>query len=81
MILVTVGQEYSPYPVAVFFQICYVRYDKIDTEHILLRETETAVDYDHVVPVLDAGKVLTYFIESSQRNDLKFCFRQFFFAA
>ncbi len=59
MILVTVGYQYSADFVRVLLEICYVRNNEVDSEHVILRERKTAVYNYDIVLVLENGDVLS----------------------
>ena len=42
MVLVAVGDDEAFDFVDVFFQICYIRDDQVDTEHVVFRECKSA---------------------------------------
>ena len=69
VILVAVGYEDAPDLIHVLLQIRYVRNDKIDSEHLFLREHEPAVDDDHIFAVLDHEHVLPYLADPAERDD------------
>ncbi len=52
MILVAVGDHKSFDLGNIFLQICYIRDDQIDSEHIVLRESKTTVYDDDTVLIL-----------------------------
>ena len=54
------------------FQIRDIRYDHIDTEHIIIREGHTAVQYHNISAKLKHRQILSDLIEPSQRDDFQF---------
>ena len=72
MILMTVGDHNSPYLILIFKKIGYVRYDKIDPQHFILRECKSTVKYNNVISITDNGHVLADFTEPPQWNDGEF---------
>ncbi len=55
----TVGKDYSPYTVFVLNEIGEVGYDHINTVHIFIGKSETAVDYEDIFSVFVDSQVLT----------------------
>ena len=72
MVLVAVGHEHTPQLFLIFHQVGEVRDHQIHAIHILLRETNAAIDNDHILAVFQNCTVLTDLIQSSERNDLQF---------
>ena len=58
MILVTVGYQYSADFVRVLLEICYVRNNEVDSEHVVVRKRKSAVYNYDIVLVLENGDVL-----------------------
>ena len=69
MILVSVCDDKSLHLVNILFQIGSVRNDKIDAEHIVLREGKTAVHDHDTVSVLERSDIHADLLQASQRDD------------
>ena len=69
MVLMTVGDEDTLYFIRVFFEIREVRYDEVDTGHILFGKRDPAVNDDDIRAVFEDGDVLSYLVESSEHHD------------
>ena len=69
MVLVPVGDEHAPQLFCILDQVGKVRDDQIDTVHILIRETDTAVYHDHISAVFQYRDVFADLIQSTQGND------------
>ena len=71
MILVSVRDHKSLYPVHVFLQISNIRNYQIDSQHVVVREGKTAVYHNNTVLVLKRSNVHSDLLQSSQRYHLK----------
>ena len=69
MVLVSVCDEYAAYLVRVVYQVGYIRYDEVDTWHIIVGESHATVDDDDVVTVLEHGHILTYLLQTAETHD------------
>ena len=78
MILMPMGDHESLHLRRVILQVRDVRDDKIDAEHIILRECQTAVHDNDAVIVLERRDVHTDLFESAQRYDTQFSIVLFF---
>jgi hypothetical protein len=75
VVLVPVSYDKSDYFVAVVYKVSKVGCYKIDAEHIVIGEADTAVDYEYVVAVFKQRYVLSYFAKPAERDYAKFfCF-------
>ena len=78
MILVPVSNDKALDLVNIFFQICDVRDDQVDAEHIILGERQAAVDDNNAVLIFESGDVHTNLFQSAQGYDPElwglFCF-------
>ena len=78
MILMPVGNDKALDLVNIFFQICDVRDDQVDAEHIILGERQAAVDDNNAVIILESGDVHTDLFQTAQGYDPElwglFCF-------
>ncbi len=72
VVLVAVGQDDGPHDVLVIQEIGYVGNDEVDSEHVVLREHQAAVNHDDIVTITDNRQVFTDFTQPAQGNDLKF---------
>lgn len=66
MVLVSVGDKDAADFLFILHYIGKVRDDDVDAQHRFVRERQTAVDDEHIVPTLIDGHVLSDFIKSSQ---------------
>ena len=71
MILMSVGDHKASDLVNIFLEICDIRNDKIDSQHIIPREGKTTVYYHDIVLVLKCGNIHTDLLQTTQRDDLK----------
>ena len=69
MVLVSVGDKDAADFLFILHHIGKVRDDDVDAQHRFVRERQTAVDDEHIVPTLIDGHVLSDFVKSSQWND------------
>ena len=67
MVLVAVGDDEAFDFVDVFFQICYIWDDQVDTEHVVFRECKSAVYDDDTVFILENGDVHTDLFQTAKR--------------
>ena len=65
MILMTVGYDYSAYPVRVALDIGEIGKHEIDSEHILIRECKSAIDKEHILAVFKQCHILAHFIQAA----------------
>ena len=72
MILVSVRDHKSLYPVHVFLQISNIRNYQIDSQHVVVREGKTAVYHNNTVLVLKRSNVHSDLLQTSQGDDLYF---------
>ena len=71
MVLVSVGDKNAAYLVCVFNEIADVRNDKVDTRHILVGKSHTAIDNDHIIPVLKNGHILSDLLNTAKTHNAK----------
>ena len=72
MILVSVCDHKSFYFLNVLFQICHIRNNEIDSEHIIFWECKTAVHNNNTVFKLKGSNVHSDLLQTSKRNDTQF---------
>ena len=72
VVLVTVGEKNASDLIGIFLQICYIRYYQIDTKHILVGESKTAVNYDYVVAVFEYRQVFADLAKTAQHHYFQF---------
>ena len=65
MILMSVGYDYSAYPVRVALDIGEIGKHEIDSEHILIRERKSAIDKEHILAVFKQCHILAHFIQAA----------------
>ena len=70
VVLVPVCQDETAHLIDVFLKITHVRYHEVDAQHIVVRETEPAVNHDYVILVLKDSHILSDLTETSERDDL-----------
>ena len=51
MVLVTVRKNYALYFFSVVYKICHIGNNEVNSEHVVAREAETAVNNDYIVAV------------------------------
>ena len=66
MILVSVGDHQTLHLVHMIHQIGDVRDAKVNSQHIIIRESQTAVHHNNTVLVLEGSNVHTDLFQSSQ---------------
>ena len=71
MVLMSVGNDKAFYLVQIVFQICGVRDNKVNTQHIILRKGQTAVHHNDTVFVLKGSNVHTDLLQAAQRDDFQ----------
>ena len=69
VVFVTVGNNKALYLVNILLQISCIRNDKIDTEHVVLREGKAAVHNHNTVPELERGNVHADLFKPAERNN------------
>ena len=72
MVLVAMGKDNTLDAVSIGFQIGDIRNYNVDAVHLLVRETQSAVNNDYISAAFYSGHVLSYLAESSQRNNFNF---------
>ena len=70
MILMPMGDHKSFNLGNIILQISHIRDHQIDTQHIILRESKTAVHYYNAVIIFKSCNIHTDLLKSSQRDDL-----------
>ena len=78
MVLMAVGDHKPFYLLNIVLQIGHVRDHKVDSQHILLRESQTAIHDNNTVFVLKGSDVHSDLFQSSERNDAQFSVVFFF---
>ena len=71
MILMTMRDHKSSDLINVFLEICDIRNNKINTEHIVSREGKTAVHNNDIILVLKCGDIHTDLFQTTEWNDLQ----------
>ena len=72
VVLMAVGDEKATHFVGVFDQISHIGNDQVHAVHFIFREAQTAVDYDHILPIFQDGHILTDLIEAPQGDNFQF---------
>ena len=72
MILMPMGDDITAQLVQVALEISRIRNDQINAQHIVIRESHTAVDHDDITAVLDYGHVFADLIQTAERYDFQF---------
>ena len=70
MVLVAVCQKHAADLFLILNQIRHVRDDKVDAVHVVLGESEAAVDDNDILAVFENGHIFANLIESPKGNDL-----------
>ena len=70
VVLMTVGQEHAADFFLILDKVRHVRNDKVNAVHVVLGESEAAVDDDDVLAVFENGHIFANLIESPKGNDL-----------
>ena len=78
MILMSVGDHKTLHFFIIVFQIGNIRDDQVDSQHIVLRERQTAVHHNNTVFVFEGSNVHSDLFQSAQRNDFQFSTVTFF---
>ncbi len=65
VILMTVGYDYSAYPVRVALDIGEIGKHEIDSEHILIRKRKSAIDEEHILTVFKQCHILAHFVKAA----------------
>ena len=68
MVLVAVSKDNTFYPVGIGFKIRYIRNDYINSVHLLVRKTKTAVNNNNIGAAFKGGHVFSYFTETTERD-------------
>ena len=71
MVFMTMSQHDTSDFFDIFCQIGYIRDNKVDTQHIIFRESQTAVDDDDIIAVFQHSHVFADFFQTAQRNYLQ----------
>ena len=71
VVLVAVGDDDAAKLLFALNDVAVVRQDEIDAGVVVVREHESRVDDDHVVPELENGHVLADPVEPAERDDAK----------
>jgi hypothetical protein len=66
VVLVAVRDDDAAQLVFVLEQVSYVRYEKVDSQHLVLGEHHAAVDDEDVFAVFDGHHVLADFAEAAE---------------
>ena len=69
MVFVAMRQEHTAYSVLVFDKIGHIGNDQINAIHLIVREAETAVNDDDILPIFQNGHILTDLIQTAQGDD------------
>ena len=68
MVLVPVCDDHGTYAARVVSQIGDIRKNNIDTVHILIRKTHSAINQDQIIPEFNHCHILSDFAKSAQRD-------------
>ena len=69
VVLMPMGNEHTPQLLLIGNQIGKIGDYQIHTIHILFREANAAVYYDHILAIFQNGNVFTDLIQSAQGNN------------
>ena len=72
MVLMSVGDHIAAQLVQVALEVRCIRNDQVNTQHIVIRKGNAAVDNYDVIAVLDHRHVLTDLVQAAERYDLQF---------
>ena len=68
MVFVTMGQHDTSDFFDIFCQIGHIRDHQVDTQHIILRESQTAVDDDDIIAIFQHSHIFTDLFQTTQCN-------------
>lgn len=68
MILMTVCDDKTFHALYIIYQICDIRNDKINSEHVILRKSQAAVDNYNRITVLKRGDIHSDRFQPSERD-------------
>ena len=68
MILMSMSNYQALYLFNIFLEISEIRYYDVYSEHLVLRESKTAVNNEYFIIALNKCAVFSYFLHSAQRN-------------
>ncbi len=74
MVLVAMGDDEASELLPVLLQIGHIRDYHVDARHVVVRERQTAVDDDDVLPVFEEGHILSDLAHAPQGDELQFGF-------
>ena len=72
MVLMSVGDHIAAQLVQVALEVRCIRNDQVNTQHVVIRKGNAAVDNYDVIAVLDHRHVLTDLVQTAERYDLQF---------
>ena len=55
----------------ILYQVGDIRNDKIDAQHIVLGESQTAVNYNDAVPILKCSHIHSDLLQPTERDNLQ----------
>ena len=71
MVFMTMGNKKSFYFIYILFQICDIRDNQVNSQHIVLRERQTAIHHNNAVLIFKSCNIHSDLLKSSQWNNLK----------
>jgi len=78
MVFMSMGNDESLNLLDIVFQISDIRNHKIDSQHVVFRECQSAVHDNNTVFIFEGSDVHSDFFQSSERNDTQFSIVFFF---
>ena len=72
MILMPMSDHKTFYFINILLQISHVRYHQVDSQHIVLRECQTAVHNNYTVFKFEGSYIHSDLFQAAQRNDTQF---------
>ena len=69
MVLMPVGDKDAAHLFAVLHKVGHIRYNEIDTEHIVIRKAHAAIYNYNIVAPFKQGYVLSYLLQSAEGYD------------
>ena len=69
MVFMSVGDHKAFYPVNIFLQIGNIRNDKVDSQHIILRKGQTAVDDHDAAAVFKCCDIHSDLLKTAKRDN------------
>ena len=72
MVFMTMGNTDSPHLILIFDKVGHIRDNDIHAVEIFPRESQTSIQYNDVIFVLEDGHIFTDFTETTQRDNHQF---------